>query len=224
MEGIVALIVVGLIIGFPVYFLYIAGPARVTNKLHSIKNKKIADVKEGEITSIKGRVIYLGKTFAAPASGRKCVYCHIIVEKEGRNSKGGRNWYEIIDDEMAGDIVIYDGEDYAVINTNLVDSYLVQDREYFSGSKKTAPGKTEEFLKKHGHKLTDLFGFDNEFRYKEGVLEQGEIIAVVGKATWKLQNEFDFKIPAKKILVLTAESDPVYLSDDPFAVSRKIEN
>lgn len=220
-ENMVAVIVIGLIIGFPIYFLYLAKPARIINKLHSIKVKKIAEVKEGETVRIKGRIMYLGKTIYAPASGRKCVYCHIIIEKEGYSKNGGKRWYEIIDDEIAGEVVIYDGKNYAFIETSLVNSYIVQDKEYSSSTLKSAKGKIEEFLKKHGHSMTDFFGFENSYKYKEGVLEEGETIAVIGKATWKTDLEVDFKIPAKRILVLNAQEGPVHISDDPFAVSRK---
>lgn len=230
MEGVVALIVIGLIIGFPIYFLYLAKPARIINKLHSIKAKKIADVKEGEIVQIKGKIKCMGKTLIAPLSGRKCVYYHILVEQQLKHNTGkgfvkietGSGWYGIVEEEIGGDVILFDGKSYAVIDTRLVDSYLVMDKKYSSGFLKDANDRMDKYLEKHGYNSVDFFGSNNSLRYKEGVLEEGELIAVAGKATWKAKSHFQFDLPVDKVLLIhTDDWGPVHISDDPFAVSRK---
>jgi hypothetical protein len=225
-ENMIAVIVIVFIIGFPIYFLYLAKPARIINKLHSIKEKKIIDVKEGEVVRIKGKIKCLGKTLSAPLSGRKCVYYHTVVERENdhRNRGISPQWSHLIEEEISGDIIVSDGKRYAVIDTRLVDSYLVMDKEYRSGYLKNAALRLEKYLEKHGHKSTGFFGDNNSIRYKEGVLEEGELIAVAGKATWKTKKDFQFDLPVDKILLIhTDDWGPVHISDDPFAVSRSIE-
>lgn len=214
-------IVIVVIIGFPVYFIYLSYEARVINKLHNTPEKKISQVLDGEIVSIRGRIKYFGTTLTAPFSGRKCIYYRATVEETAKKNRidGGANlWILNIDEEYSENVFIKSGNNYAYIDTSIVYSYLVMDREYTSGYRKDANARMEKFLSERHKKSTDFFGTNRELRYKEGVLEENEIVSVAGKATWKNKSEMPFPIPAEKILVISgSDRDPLYLSDDPFA-------
>lgn len=72
----------------------------------------------------------------------------------------------------------------------------------------------KKFLKENKMRFR---GSSQEFQYKEGVLEEGETITVVGKAQWKSKSELGLDVPSEKILVIEPnqeKGEPVYLSDD----------
>ena len=46
-----------------------------------------------------------------------------------------------------------------------------------------------KFLKKHGKKSAGLFGFNKTLRFKEGIIETNENIAIKGIAEWKSFNQ-----------------------------------
>ena len=56
-------------------------------------------------------------------------------------------------------------------------------------------------------------------RYKEGVLEEGELIAAMGKGEWKTADQAQLPDTYDRVLEISAtEQEPVYLSDDPETV------
>ncbi len=217
MSTLIVFIVIALVIGFPIYFFFFTKEAIVINKLKNIKSKKISKVVDGEVVKIKGKIKYIGNPLIAPLSKRKCVYYHIIVEESDRRSKNviEINLTKDIEEKVSRNVIIIDGKDYAIIDTKLMESYLTMDKEYWSGFLLDAKDNLEKFLERHNEEST-VFGFNRELNYKEGILEEGETIAVVGKATWKNAKDLNIKIPNEKILVISADNnEPVYFSDDP---------
>ncbi|PBQ33585.1 hypothetical protein CNR22_17990 [Sphingobacteriaceae bacterium] len=215
-------IIIVVIVGFPIYYLWLSHEAKVTNTLHNIPEKKISEVIGGEIVRIRGKIKYFDKPMIAPLSGSECVYYHVTLEEKSNDrhsTEGGiKLWSTILDEEFAESVVIHNGKDYAYIDTTIVNSYLVMDKEWNSGYNRNATQRMEKFLESYKEKSTDYFDRNRELRYREGVLQKDEIISVAGKATWKNKNDFNFDIPVERILVISAHgSEPVYLSNEPFA-------
>ena len=58
-------------------------------------------------------------------------------------------------------------------------------------------------------------------RYREGVLEEGELITVLGKARWEKAESGQWSDSYGKVLVIgPTDKEPVYLSDDPETVKQ----
>lgn len=68
----------------------------------------------------------------APLSKRKCVYCHVTVKDSSSHRETFRNNIDI-DVESAEDVVIFDGENYAVINVQKTVSSISKDEYFYSG-------------------------------------------------------------------------------------------
>jgi len=199
-----------------VYNYYFSRSAIVKRKLRNTGAKKMSEFRNGDVAKVAGTIKYAGKTLTAPLSGRKCVYYSILVEEKS----GGKNshWSTIIEEEVSADVVIADGNHYATINTRLVKSHLIPDSQYFSGFLNDPTEEMERYLARHNKDSTSLFGFNRSLRYSEGVLEQGEIVTVVGKGYWKKKALTKLSLPSENVLELgpdTDTSEPVYFTDDP---------
>jgi len=191
--------------------------AIIKRKLKKVPRKQISKFASGEIAKISGTIEFLGEPLIAPLSGRKCAYYYTKIEKKtsSRNSSG---WHTLIEEEVVGDFLIKEGNDYAFVDTKKISSYLVQDKRYRSGFLNDAEVRLERYLEQHGESSTGIFGFNKTLRYKEGVLEQGETVAVLGKAHWKSIDQSKLQTPSGKVLMISSyEKEPVYLSDDPDA-------
>lgn len=202
------------VIGFIIYNLYFTQSAVVHGIIKKTKTKKIADVKDDEVVRISGKIIYAGKTMLAPLSGRKCVYYEVVVKDSSHRREFLKNHIDIKEEKIA-DVVIYDGENYAVINTKLVATSIALDQQLSSGFWKISTPELTSFLVKHGERSEDYMGWSLDLIGEEGVLEEGETLEVAGKAVWRDASDFNLRIPAKKILYINPLNEHgVYIADD----------
>lgn len=222
MEGFPIIVVAAvLMVGLALLVNKFSNKEVVKEQLKKAKKKQISSVENGETVKIVGKVEVLGNPLIAPLSGRKCCYYNVLIEEkvgnDGSSESIGHSWKTIIKEEVLGEFVIRDGDDYAIIDTPEVKVYSVEDKSYWSGFRNDPTDRLEKYLKYHGHSSTFFFGMNKTIRYKEGVLEEGEVIGVLGMASWKEIDQENFSIPAKKILTLSSsgENPFVHLSDDP---------
>ncbi len=209
--GIVILIVVST-------SLYYSKKAVIKRKLKKAAGKKISDFISGDIAKVVGKVEIVGDPLIAPLSGRRCAHYYVLVEQQVSSGKSS-HWDKIIEEDIAGKFVIRDGRYCAHVNYQNVKSYLVEDRQFASGFGNDATPELERYLNAHGQKSEGMFGWNKTIRYKEGVLEEGELIAVVGRGEWKNADQAQLPETYDRVLEITAtEQEPVYLSDDPETV------
>ena len=211
----IALVIAG--IAFANY--YFSRKAIVKRKLKKATGKKISDFISGDIAKVVGKVEYAGKPLTAPLSGRTCAYYYVLIEERVSNGKSS-HWNKLIEEEVAGSFVVRDGRSCAHISCEKVKSYLVEDREYSSGFGNDATEVLEKYLNDHGEKSEGFLGMNKAIRYKEGVLEEGELIAAIGRGEWKSASQVQLPDSFGRVLALSStEEEPIYLSDDPDTVS-----
>lgn len=198
--------------------LYFSKKAVVRRKLKKAIDKKISDFISGDIAKVVGKVEFAGEPLIAPLSGRRCAHYYVLVEEKVSSGKES-HWKTIIEEEVAGKFVIHDGRYCAHINNQNVKSYLVEDRRYSSGHGNDATPELERYLNAHGYKSEGVFGWNKSIRYKEGVLEEGELIAAVGRGEWKTADQVQLPDTYDRVLEISAtDKEPIYLSDDPETV------
>lgn len=210
-----------LILGAALIYNFFFSPYAVTRrKLFNENGKNIFSFQNGEIAKIVGTIKYVAPPLIAPLSGKNCAYYHVVVQQYKSGHKGGGFWRTIIEEEGVGNLVIKDGSSYAMIETGKVKSYLKSHRIYTSGFLKDPTVKLENYLSEHGFESAGL-GMNYSIRYMEGILEEGEMLSVVGKGSWKRKSEITMEIPAEKILVIARPDDriPVFFSDEPKALN-----
>lgn len=200
---------------------YYSKAAIVKRKLKKAVDKKISDFVSGDIAKIVGKVEIIGEPLIAPLSGRPCGYYYVLIEQMVSSGKSS-HWETIIEEEVAGTFVVRDGRYAAHISNQKVKSYIVQDKIYKSGFGNDATAVLEKYLNDHGQKSEGLFGMNKTIRYKEGVLEEGELIAAIGRGEWKNAEHLKFEGNFDRVLEISAtETEPIYLSDDPDTVKTK---
>jgi hypothetical protein len=192
--------------------------AIIKRRLRKFPVVPLNEFKDGDYGRICGKVVLAEEGLIAPLSGRKCAYYYVHVEQKVSSGKSS-HWDTIIEEERSGNFVVQQGSHCALINAEKLKSYIVQDRNFSSGTFHDADANLESYLNRNGKKSTGIFGLNKTLRYREGVLEPGEMIAVAGYASWKYTERTDIPAPYGKVLVFSSENGKaVYLSDDPDTV------
>lgn len=231
-ENLVTIIVVLAIIGALIYSIFYNNGAIINRELKKIEKKKIYDCQTGEYVKVEGQIKYVGTPILAPFSGKPCSYYYVLVEEhrsysnfdngglkvgeKGDIKKPLGRWVTIIEEERGNDLVINDGNSYALIETNMIKSNLKVDKIYLSSTAGNPIEKLEKYLEKHDIKDMNSFGLNKSIRYTEAILQEGDTVVVAGKVAWKRKSELKLEMPIERILVLGANGNtPVYLSNDP---------
>lgn len=174
--------------------------------------KKIADVRDGELVRIVGKVALHGEALTAPVSGRQCAFYEARVE-EKHQQEDRASWKTIVEEIRGSDFVIDDGSGRARIAMARADVVVVHDSRHLEGflSEKAAP-EVEKFLTRHGESATRS-GKARELHYVEGVLEAPEEVAAAGVARW----EKDAAGERRLVIEPADATSRVLVSDEPAA-------
>lgn len=194
--------------------------------LRSVPRVSVSDATEGSLVRIVGTLRAGARTLEAPLSGRPCACFRVEVDVRVSTGKSS-SWRNIIREEDGADFFVEDPSGRALVKGGTVEAAIVLDHHLKSGTFDDATPELEAYLARHGHKSTDFLGFNKAIRYREGVLEPGETVAVLGRARWEDDPEAGAAQPSsggyresarKKRLVLEpGELGPVRVSDDPGA-------
>lgn len=171
----------------------------------------ISNFMHGHTGTITGRVCSK-KTFAAPITGRPCVFSRVLVE-ERRGVRSSAHWAEIINEITINDIVITDERLYAFIDSQSVICDAQPDIKYSSGLFKNAPKNFEKFLLSRGSSSVTGF-WNNGKRCEETIIDKNATISITGKGYWVETSEHNHPdFPAKRMLMIKPCDDGfVYIS------------
>jgi len=203
-----------LILGIFIIASFFGEKTILKRKLKTAGYKHINNYRDEEIAKIVGQVEFVDEPLIAPLSKRECAYYHVLIEqrvKSGDNS----SWTTIMEEEKSTTFIIREGNHVAFINDPSPNTYLVKDKNYSSGFRNDATEELEAYLMSEGLKSEDFFGFNKRLRYKEGILEEYEKVAVLGKGIWTEASTLNLPEKYEKVLEITADGSPIYLSDDP---------
>lgn len=205
-----------------VAILFFNKKALVKRKLKKAGQTKISEFRSGDVAKLVGRVVFAGEPLIAPLSGRKCSMYYVHVQEKVTSGKS-HHWVTRIKEEVWSKFLIKEGEKYAFINEKNLKCYIVQDANYRSGFMNDASPKLEKYLARKSYKSENFMGLNRSFRYREGVLENDEQIAVFGKGVWKDASQLKLPETYGKVLEITSNNDEaVYISDDPATTKRKV--
>ena len=206
--------IVGLVIvAIVIYNNFFSAKAVIKRTLRKAPQKQISEITDGEIVKFIGTVESIDEPLLSPLSNRKCTYYSIIIEQKVSSGKNS-HWKTLVKKKRSNKFVIRDKEHHAIINTKNIKSHIVVDREYSSGFLNDVDPRLEAYLLEHNIKSETAFGFNKTLRYREGVLELGEKIAVLGKGKWENGSDFELPSEIEKVLsVSPGEKDFIYLSD-----------
>lgn len=204
-----------LIIGTIIFISYYYGnKAKILRALKKLDPSSIIHAKENQSVKIIGKISTNNTFLISPLSQRKCVYYKVHVEKNVSRGKSS-HWETIIEDSQANDFLIESQGENAYVKMQNYKSHLIEDSEFKSGTFNDATPKLKEYLNSFGKESEGFLGFNKNIRYKEGILEINEAVAVKGIANWKDPKELNIKDNYSKILVLSGNiNDHLILTDD----------
>ena len=220
----VAVVVVTIALGLFLAW-YFSADQRLMRRMRGTPQRAIADVVEGERVRVVGRV-RVEAPLAAPLSARPCAYYRVVVEEQRRRGKS-TYWFTVVDEERGVDFLLEDGTGVARVPIGHVQAVLEGDARGKSGFLRDPTPELEAFLAARGLATTGWL-FNKTIRYREGVAEPGELVAVVGTGRWERDPEASAKAgdgyreaTMPKRLVLEAPSDgPLLLSDETNVTAR----
>ncbi len=189
--------------------------AIVRRRLKKGSLRRLADFKSGETGKVVGIVELVDEPLEAPLSGRECAWYNVHILERSNNSA-----YTLVREQKKVRFVLRDGDKVAYIDSNYIESYIVEDQEYNSGTFNDATERLENYLRQHGQKSEGFLGLNKGLRYVEGVLEKGERVAILGEGHWRNAEWVGLPKQYGMVLAITpADGKPVYLSDDTETIS-----
>lgn len=150
---------------------------------------KVGELREG-LGKVRGQVLGLEKPLISPLSKTPCVYYRLKVEEQrsrtiSHGPHGGTHrqnyWHAVVDDKQAVRCAIEDQTGRA--NVELLEAEMVLDTSAHetSGMLRDAPPELREWLwEQHGYSTKGLL-FDKTVRYSEQIIQQGDVLFVLGE-------------------------------------------
>jgi hypothetical protein len=208
-----------------IFFLswYFSDAAKLRRAMRDAPIRRVGDVLEGEVARVVGEVEPL-ELVEAPLSGRACVYWQVLVQEYRNSGKSGR-WVTVIDEDAGEDFLVRDVTGKALVKVAVTSSLLDKDYERSSGFMNDATPELEAFLAARGER-SQGWVLNKRMRYREGVVEPGERVCVVGVGRWERdpnehaqpgQGYRDAQLPQRLILE-SPQVGSLLLSDEPAMV------
>lgn len=194
---------------------YFSHEARTRRALTATPVRAIAEVAEGAVVRVQGRLRPIHDLIEAPLSGRLCAY-YVAVVEERRKSGKSSYWAQVARDARGVDFAVEDVSGEILVRANELEVAITLDKHTRSGTFDDATEAEQKFLARMNEESTGLLGFNRTLRYTEGVLEPGEEITVLGLARPGDRHG------GGRVLKLGPRPDgPALASDDRGIVSRR---
>jgi hypothetical protein len=215
------LIVVGCLLGGSlVWRLLFSRAAAARRALKAVPRVTVAGAPDGRLVKLVGTLRYAEHPLLmAPISERGCALYRVVIREQKRS--GGRGvWETVIDaSDCQRSFWLEDHSGRALIKPVLTQVALVLDAHQQTGVFKDPTPELEAFLLEHGQE-TQGWLFNRNLKVEEGILEQGEQVAVMGLARW--EPDPDPQAPAAglrrralRLVIGDPPDGPMLLSDEP---------
>lgn len=202
---------------------YFSAKATFLRDVRSYPVRPVREVVDGEVVRVVGRVEYVGTPLAAPISGRGAAVFRVVVQERVQSGRSS-TWRRVTEEVEAQPFVVRDATGAAFVRDPSPEVLLVEDHEQRSGFLRDATPELAAYLARFGQDSVGMLGMNRTLRYLEGVVEQGETIAVVGRARWEADDSGgassgDYRSSPKRLVIEPTEARSVRISDEPGARS-----
>ncbi|RZS99070.1 hypothetical protein [Aquimarina brevivitae] len=202
---------------------YFSTKNRIRRKLKKIKPTAILSCKENQYVKIIGKAHNLKPALISPLSKKPCVYYQVEVERR-RSSGDSNTWHTIIKDEQFIDFSIDSKGQKAIVAAKVPENakkvYLTKDFKKSSGTFNDAPDYIENYLKTFEKSSQGFLGLNHDMRYREGIIEIGEEIAVLGIAKFR-ESEYNLDHYSSTDLFISGDPErKLFITDDQKTVQQ----
>ncbi len=206
------------VLGAVIAGYYFSRDNRIKRAMRAAPLVAARDFQGDQLARLQGTLRYATEPLTAPLSGRSCALYVVQVEEYRSNGKSG-SWHEIIREEEGREFFLDDDSGSAFVRPDGADTVLVKDAHFRSGTLNDATPGLEAFLNRNGTKSTGWL-FNRSLRYKEGVLEAGELVAVCGRGVREADPDprsaqGGYRESATRVVLSQSLHAPLYISDDP---------
>lgn len=214
----VVLIVLVAVLAFAFVLWWFSSEQVAKRKLKKAVAVPIAEAVEGSLVKITGQLALADtEALAGPLTGRACAGYTVEVQERRRSGKSS-HWHTVISTQDTVSFVVEDETGKALVKPHGATLVLVRDAHLSSGFLNDASQRIEEFLASHGRSSEGFLGMNKAMRYKEGVLEPGEEVAVLGLAKWEMDPDptasEGYRGRAKRLVVDMSDEGTLIVSDD----------
>lgn len=136
----------------------------------------IAKVRAGQMVRVTGTLVLGDGSLEAPLSHRTCAHFDAVVEEQFGDAWRD-TWHTIAHETSSRPFFIEDATGKIEIDTTRFEGIIVRDHHKAKGDLDLEQARV--FLNRHGRQ-TEIVP-DRVLRYREGVLEAGEIVTVMGR-------------------------------------------
>jgi hypothetical protein len=143
--------------------------------LMQVPETAIAAVKDGATVRLRGRAVARAPLRTAPLSGLPCIGFRLTVEIWRGDDEGMQ---QVFAQQELDSFALRDETGEAVLQA----PFKVDIEPHQAGSQPLPPALSR-ILAREDVPETDLLGFDNSFVYAEAILQPGDEIIAVGRAT-----------------------------------------
>lgn len=157
-------------------FWYWSDTATIRRALRKARHASIAEAPEGAVVRIDG-VIADGETLIAPLTGRACVFYLATIEEYVSSGRSG-SWRERARELRGVPFTVDDGTGRALVDPAGARVDIDIDSTTRSGTLDDPTEAEAAFLRRHGQQGAGWI-FNKRLRYREGVFQVGERIAVM---------------------------------------------
>lgn len=198
---------------------YFGEAQRTKRALRAAKSVRIADAPEGSLVKISGQVKLGDRTLTSPIGQRPCAVFQVTVE-ELRSSGKSSSWVTLVDDRDFVEFHLEDGTGVArVVPMPPLDLAIEKDVHVRTGSFDEPEPHLVDYLHARGYATEGWFGINKKLRWREGVIEAGEEIAVLGACRRELDPDpratQGYREKAKRLVVESPAGGKMLISDDP---------
>jgi hypothetical protein len=213
-EGLFFTIMLLFVAGAAVYYLGFNREAKINRLLHEYPRVSVKGFPDGGTGRITGRLGYAGEPIYAPISGRLCAFYEVTVEEHSNDS-----WHQILREVHGVDFLLSDESGEALVRMGTAEIAVVKDVHLRSGTWNDANEAMEALLARHHQKSQGMI-FNRNLRYKEGVLEAGEPVAVLGRGMREpdpnpKSSAGAYREMATRLVMVSGTEYPLWVSDDP---------
>lgn len=170
------MIFLGVLAIFAVDRVRMSRRAAARRALLQVPETRIAAIKDGDKVRIRGRVLNREPLRTSPVSQRPCVGFRLVVDYRDDLGVG---WQRLVEGGVWESFLLADDTGQVVLHAPF-DTKLSPYRE--TSVESASPGLAS-LLGREGYPASELFVTGRRFRYVETILEPGDEIVAIGRAT-----------------------------------------
>ncbi len=204
--------------GIALYFRWTGRGAEARRMLQRTSRVPFEALQDGKPGKVTGALVYVSDPLRAPLTGRSCAAWEVEVEELTADRETiAPVWQPIIVEQDAKDFLVDDGHGRILVKSELIRVSAVKDARFWSGPARDAAPELDRYLREHGESSRNALGFNRMIRYREGILEAGELVTVLGVPRMVVDRAepTSYRVHETRAVMLGLEDGFVVVSDDP---------